>query len=91
MEDYDLWLRMLKSPSIRMTNLPRVVLRLRKHEHNISRVRANEQRENALIVNTNALCVRLGRQLEKSHVRSFRRCTRDGIETEQEALDVIER
>ena len=51
-EDYDLWLRMLQSPSIRMTNLPRVVLRLRKHEHNISRVRANEQCENALIVST---------------------------------------
>ena len=88
-EDYDLWLRMLQSPSIRMTNLPRVVLRLRKHEHNISRVGANEQRENALIVSTNALCVQLGRQLEKSHVRLFRRCTRDGIETEQEALDVM--
>lgn len=91
-EDYDLWFRMLQSPDIRMTNLPRVVLRLRKHEHNISRVRAAEQRENALRVSTSALRVQLGRnedELQKSHVRLLRRCTRDGIKTEQDALDVM--
>jgi len=93
-EDYEMWFRMLEcsSNNIRMANLPRVVLRLRKHEHNISRLRAKEQRENALKVSTNALCTRLDRRDKedmKSCVRLLRQCTRDGIETESEAIDVM--
>jgi hypothetical protein len=49
-EDYDLWRRL--SEATRLSNLPDVLLRLRLHEENVSRVYASEQRRNSIRISS---------------------------------------
>jgi len=68
-QDYDLWCRLIHLT--RFGNLQKVLLLLRKHESNITHLRFEEQRENALKVNQVMTSMIVGENLPEVNMLSF--------------------
>lgn len=90
-EDYELWLRL--SESVKLANLPDILLKLRKHENNISTIHITTQLLNANIAVLNSLSKSLNIKTSLEEVILLRnatppKCINDILKVEKLILEL---
>ena len=86
-EDYDLWQRL--SGMTRLSNLPDVLLCLRKHEGNVSKTQAEVFFQTSLQISQRMMSETLGHQVSMRQVRNVWREEYDSFEDSQEGARLI--
>lgn len=78
-EDYDLWTRMLRIENVQFYNLPEPLVKLRKHESNITNVHIDSILFNSAKINQDHIHFLLGYEIPLEHSQVFWIKTRSAV------------